>query len=400
MRIGLVFLLAGFVLSQFYRAFLAVLAPMLTADLGVSAEALARASGLWFAAFALAQLPVGWALDRFGPRRTAAWLTLVAAGGAALFAAAQGAGGVTLAMVLLGIGCAPVLMAAFYIFGRMWPAAMFGTLAGMAMAVGAMGNLLSALPMAWAAESFGWRTTMLALAVLTLAVAGGIARWVQDPPPAPAGSGGGRLTDLLRIPALWLILPLLIVNYAPSAGIRGLWIGPYLQDVHGATSGLIGQATLVMALAMVAGSVFYGPLDRLFGTRKGVVLAGNSVGLAALVVLCALPWLGPWAGGVTGPWGATAMMAAAGLFGASFPLLIAHGRSFMPPALLGRGVTLMNLCAIGGVGVLQIATGRIHGAAIAAGAEPAAAYALIFGFFALCLAVGLALYAFSRDRTD
>ena len=392
MRIGLVCLLVGFVLSQFYRAFLAVLAPMLTAELGVSAETLARASGLWFAAFALAQLPVGWALDRFGPRRTASLVTLLAVAGAILFAAAQGGGAIALAMILLGIGCAPVLMAAFFIFGRMYPPAMFGTLAGMAMAVGALGNLLSALPMAWAAETFGWRTSMLGLAAITLAVALAIARFVRDPPPAPAGSGEGRLGDLLKMPALWLILPLLMVSYAPSAGIRGLWIGPYLQDVHGASSGLIGQATLVMALAMVVGSVLYGPMDRLVGTRKGVVLAGNGVGLGCLVALWAVPDPGVWA--------ATALLAAVGMFGASFPVMVAHGRSFMPPHLLGRGVTLMNLCAIGGVGVLQIASGRIHGAATAAGMEPAAAYGLLFGFFALCLAVGIALYAVSRDRTD
>ncbi|MDA3887792.1 MAG: MFS transporter, partial [Allgaiera sp.] len=72
MSTGVVFLVLGYVLSQFYRAFLAVMAPFLIRDLGVTAESLARASGLWFVAFALAQLPVGWALDRIGPRLTAA----------------------------------------------------------------------------------------------------------------------------------------------------------------------------------------------------------------------------------------------------------------------------------------------------------------------------------------
>ena len=89
MRISLACLLIGYLLSQFYRAFLAVLAPTLTAELGVTAEVLARASGLWFLAFALTQLPLGWALDSLGPRRSAAWLTAVGALGAALFAAAR-----------------------------------------------------------------------------------------------------------------------------------------------------------------------------------------------------------------------------------------------------------------------------------------------------------------------
>ncbi|MFN3845299.1 MAG: MFS transporter, partial [Paracoccaceae bacterium] len=53
MRVGIAALVAAYVLSQFYRAFLAVLTPVLQSDLGASASDLAAASGLWFLAFAL-----------------------------------------------------------------------------------------------------------------------------------------------------------------------------------------------------------------------------------------------------------------------------------------------------------------------------------------------------------
>ena len=70
MRAGLAFLVAGYVLSQFYRTFLAVLTPVLGTEIGATPGDLAVSSGLWFLAFALMQLPVGAALDRIGPRRT------------------------------------------------------------------------------------------------------------------------------------------------------------------------------------------------------------------------------------------------------------------------------------------------------------------------------------------
>ena len=57
-------LVLGYVLSQFYRAFLAVLTPALEADLGATSGDLAFASGLWFLTFAIMQIPVGEALDR------------------------------------------------------------------------------------------------------------------------------------------------------------------------------------------------------------------------------------------------------------------------------------------------------------------------------------------------
>ena len=387
MRNGIALLLVGYVLSQFYRAFLAVLAPLLAADLGATTEGLARASGLWFLAFALAQVPIGWALDRFGPRRTTAVLMgLAGGGGAVLFAAAQGPGWITAAMVLLGIGCAPVLMACYVILARMYPAALFATLAGAIIGAGSLGNLLSAWPMALAAEALGWRGAMLGLAAVTALVAAAIWRWVADPPPAP---GGGSILDLLRMPALWLLLPMTAVNYAPSAGIRGLWVGPYFETVFGAGVTLIGQASLVMALAMVLGNFAYGPLDRVFGTRKRVVLAGNLAGAACLGALWALPAHSPWA--------AAALLAGVGFFGASYPMLMAHARALFPPNLLGRGVTLMNLFCIGGVGVFQLASGPIH---TAAGPDPQAAHAALFGFFALITLIGCSIYAFSRDRTD
>ena len=72
MRAGLALLCLAYVLSQFFRAFLAVLSGPLERDLGTTPDDLAFASGLWFLVFAAMQIPVGWALDRIGPRRTAA----------------------------------------------------------------------------------------------------------------------------------------------------------------------------------------------------------------------------------------------------------------------------------------------------------------------------------------
>ena len=59
MRLGIVCLVLGYVLSQFYRAFLAVLTPVLGRDVGAGPDDLALSSGLWFLAFALMQL-TGW----------------------------------------------------------------------------------------------------------------------------------------------------------------------------------------------------------------------------------------------------------------------------------------------------------------------------------------------------
>ena len=130
MRVGVLCLILGYVLSQFYRAFLAVLTPALETDLGATATDLATASGLWFFVFAVMQIPVGAALDQVGPRiTTTVLLAFGGAGGAFVFGVAQAPSHINIAMVLIGIGCSPILMASYYIFAKVYPPRVFATLA-------------------------------------------------------------------------------------------------------------------------------------------------------------------------------------------------------------------------------------------------------------------------------
>ena len=395
MRIGLICLVLAYVLSQFYRAFLAVLTPALEADLGATSTDLAYASGLWFLVFAAMQIPVGEALDRIGPRlTTVALFAFGGAGGALVFAMAQTPAHITYAMILIGIGCSPVLMASYYIFAKIYPAAMFSTLAGAVIGFGSLGNLASSAPMAWAVDALGWRETMVGLASVTLVIA--LALWVvvKDPPRVADEGPKGSVLDLLKIKALWFILPMMFVNYAPAAGIRGLWIGPYGSDVFGADTAMIGTMTLVMALAMIISSFLYGPLERLLGTRKWLIFSANALGAAACFMLYGLVFLDD-----PSIWIAVALFAVIGVAGSTFPVLIAHAKPFFPSHLTGRGVTLLNLFGIGGVGVMQFATGRIA-TAFEASKAPEAAYLAIFLTYGLLICCGLAVYAFSTDRKD
>lgn len=390
MQAGLIALCFGYVLSQFFRAFLAVLSPVLDQDLGAGADDLAFASGMWFLSFAAMQIPVGEALDRVGPRKTAAVLLLIGgAGGSLVFAMATTPFHINIAMLLIGIGCSPVLMASYFIFARQYPPARFATLAATMLGVGSVGNLVASYPTALAADLVGWRMTLVGMAVASALVAFGIWCAVKDPEKVRQASGGSVL-NVLRIPILWTIFPLMLVLYAPSAAIRGLWVGPYLGDVYGLGTAQIGTASLVMGLAMILGTFFYGPLDRILGTRKWVIMAGNILCLGSIGAL--LLWIDRSVAL------AIALIAALGFLGASFPVLVAHGRAFVPPHLVGRGVTLLNLFGIGGVGLMQFVTGRMHSANVDAGAT--APYAAIFGFFAIALAVGSVIYLFSRDSLD
>lgn len=392
MRADIALLTFAYVLSQFYRTFLAVLSEILEVDIGAGPDALALASGLWFLSFAAMQIPVGAALDRIGPRRTSSVLLLIGgAGGAAVFSAATTPAHVNAAMLLIGIGCSPVLMASYYIFARTYSPTLFATLAAVIIGVGSLGNLAGSAPLGWVVEVAGWRATLAGLAAVSAITAVGLFFVVRDPPPVESELKGSVL-DLLKMPQMWLILPIMFVCYAPSGGLRGVWIGPYFADVLNAPPVGVGNATLVMALAMIIGTLAYGPMDRWFGTRKWIVAAGNIASIVALGLLVVY---------VSGPpWLAVVLFAAVGFFGGSYPVTMAHGRAFFPPHLIGRGVTLLNLFGIGGVGLMQVATGRLHAGLSQSGTPLTDAYAAVFLAFAVVVAIGVVPYLFSRDRTD
>lgn len=389
---GIISLCLAYVLSQFFRSFLAVLTGILGQDIGVTPDDLSTASGLWFLSFALMQIPVGGALDRIGPHLTSAVLFLIGgAGGAALFAMAQSALHVKLAMLLIGIGCSPVLMASYYIFARVYSPRIFATLAATTIGVGSIGNLAGSVPLVWVVQIYGWRETLWGLAVVSAVIAVAAFVFVRNPPKFET-TQIGRFSDLLKMPVLWFIIPLVFVNYLPVAALRGLWIGPYLVDTFGANTTQVGNASMMMSLAIIAGTFVYGPLDRVFGSRKWVIFAGNVIVLSALIALLL-------SGHLSFTWAMT-LFTVIGFFGMSFPMIVAHGRAFAPPHIAGRGVTLMNLFSISGVGFFQVLSGKIQAAEIASGITGAARYSNILLLMSVLIGVSLLIYAFSQDNLD
>ena len=366
MKIGILFLVFGYFLSQFYRSFLAVLTPVLGPEIGTTAADLSFASGVWFITFAAMQIPVGWALDRFGPRVTASLLLAVGGGGgAAAFALAQGPWAVAVAMALFGVG-------------------------GAMIGVGSAGNLAGSAPLAWAVETFGWRETMWGLAIVALLIAAALLTVLRDPPrDQTEAAATGSLLSLFLDRNFLILFPMMLVIYAPAAGIRGLWAGPYLEDVFGMDATGIGNVTLIMALAMAIGSFAYGPMERLINSKKKVILIGNTL----VGALCLLLWIAPGQSWLLAAFAFTAI----GFFGASFPVLIAHGQQFMPRHLTGRGMTLLNLFGIGGVGLLQFITGAMAKSVSPEQAASPEFYSSIFLLFGVTTLIGCAIYSFAKE---
>ena len=117
-----------YIVSQFLRNSVGVIAPNLAAEIGLTPIEIGLLSSIYFFCFAATQLPLGVALDRFGPKLcmlvSAAFTVL----GCALFALASTAGGLVAGRALLGFGTACFLMAPVALYARWFPPERFSTL--------------------------------------------------------------------------------------------------------------------------------------------------------------------------------------------------------------------------------------------------------------------------------
>jgi len=386
--------LIGYTLSQFYRSFLAVIAPELSHELHLSGTDLGRILACWFATFALAQFWIGAALDKHGPRRTLPIIMLPGIAGALVSSRAAGAGDAMLAMSLIGVGCSAALMGPLYVFARTYAPDRFAMMSALVLGLGSFGNLLGGTPLALATQAFGWRSVFVGLAVITAIAAALIAMFVRDPPRAQATEhdNGGIISGLkaiLAIRQLWPVWPIMSLAYGILITERGLWVGPYLSQVHGLEPVARGNVILVMAIAIAAGALAYGPLERWLRRRKVLALWGSVIAGAALLFLA---WVAKPPIQV-----AALALAVFGFTAMTYGTLMAHIRNFLPDHLLGRGMTFANFLCMAGAGLLQIWSGWYVDMLKTASLSDADLFAHLHGALGAAMLVSAAVYAFARE---
>lgn len=348
---------ANFV-NQAARTVMAIIGPVLAVEFGLSASELGLLAACMFAAYALAQLPLGVALDTIGPRRMQTGLMLVTAAGFALFAVSSSMTGFSLARVILGVGISAGLMAIIKGNSQWFAPAQVAAMTGFAMAISTLGSVLTTAPVEWALPVLGWRGVFWLLCGTALAVSAWIFFSVADKPsPAARRSlkeelavmgtilGSGRFWRYAPFPAM-----LSVVNFA----YMGLWAGPWLRDVAGFDGAARAQTLLGYTLAALAGSALIGQATSraVAAGRTGFFVPlvcmgfviGGQVGLAFQPAMDAA---------VLGLWLAIAFFGAGGTAG-----YIAVGQLF-PPELTGRVSTACNTLTLGGAFLLQSAIGWI-----------------------------------------
>ncbi|MGY2049711.1 MFS transporter [Methylobacterium sp. JK268] len=373
-------------------------------DLSPTMQGVILSSFFW--TYALLQVPGGWLIDRYGPRRLMAGATI--AWGVFQSLAALATGGLSLLLSRLGLGAAEApLFPAGAKLNAIWlspqergrGAVLMDSGSPLGAAFG--GVIISFLILAL--ES--WRLAFLAAGLGTIALGALAWRTLRDDPAlhpqvnaaereiiraAPAGArpveappriAPRSLAGLMLGRMAWAMINFGLLTWGPS----------YLAQARGFDLKQMGSATFVIFLSGMAGSLFAGfTADALFarGWPRAVVYRGmlGLSGLAIFVTFVALPQ-------VANPVGAVALL--------SVTLFFLYWGSLywsLPPLLAPAGKVglvggIMNFAGSASGIAVPIITGLIL--------QATGAYLAVLMFFAACALVyvaGTMLIAYPQPR--
>ncbi len=395
-------LIAMYMTSQFFRNSVNVIGPDLAREYDLDARSLSLVASTFFLAFALVQIPLGMAIDRFGPKICLIVPALIAVAGTLLFAYARTYWELVAARAVIGVGCSSFLMAPLAIYAERFPPSRFATLVGLQVGAGTIGSLAATAPLAWASAAWGWRSAFLAVAAFSVVIIILLTLFVREEAEGKARRAAkseslGELCQgvaaVSRIESFWPIFIMQMISYPAFGAIVALWSGPWLSQVYGIPLEARGNILFWMTLSQVVGLFVFGPADRWFSSYKIPCVVGALV-CAAVLSMAALFAIPQW---LVLPY----LVLMAFVFGFS-PSLTAHGKSLFPPALMGRGLSIMNIAAIGGVYLQQWLTGQVMDLftpQIISGVRiyPPESFRCVFGLLAAEIIVGVMVYSRARD---
>lgn len=351
--LGFALISAGYMLAYFHRVAPAAIAGDLQRSLQASGTSLGAIAAAYFYTYALMQIPTGVLVDTVGVRRVVALGAGVAGIGTLLFALSQTVFDAVAARVLVGIGIGVMFIALLKFNALSFHERHFATASGLSILVGNIGALLAGIPLAWLALHVGWREVFFNLTFGTLLLGIAVWWWVRDAP-APKTRGESWRAALTAVvinrstwPALW-----------PNLGIggtlfafNGLWAVPFLVDVHGLSRLAATLHVSVAICGFALGSLLVGWWSDRLGRRLPVMLSVMSVYV--------LIWL-PLMLFDTMPVALTvAIFALLGFGAAGFTLNWACVKEVNHPARAGMAMSVVNIGAFVGAGILQPLIGAV-----------------------------------------
>lgn len=330
-------LAATFTMTVSYidRTTLAVLAPTVTKELGISDTAYGWLRSAFSIAYLAATPLAGWWIDRVGARRGLVWSVLVWTAVAALHAVVPGFGMLFVLRLALGLAEGPSFPGAAQTVQRILPPGDRERGFGVLFTGSSIGGMIAPLLASALYAAGGWRFAFVGTALaglvwipIWIAVTRRPAVVAQLDVARATGDGPARATarELVVHPVMVRAL-LAVFAVAPIAGFALGWGAKYLATTFAVAQEDIGHYLWLPPLLFDAGAIVFGDLASRQRRPAGVPpRALFAVALVLAATLALLP-------AATSPWTAMGILGAAMVgAGAAYTFVTADLLARVPPA--------------------------------------------------------------------
>ena len=397
----------------FHRVSSAVVSTEMQTTFGVStAASLGLLSSVYFYAYTVMQLPSGLLTDSWGPRRTVSIFTLIAAAGAILTGIASSFEQVIAGRLLIGAGVAMVYIPTMKILANWYRKNEFASLSGILLAVGNIGAISAAGPLALMSEALGWQQVFLILGVISLALAVAAFAITRDRPSdlnLPSiqeieamefGEPVSEARVMEKIPMVqalkmtfgagmkfWPLAVWFFFMYGSIMVYQGLWAGPFYHDILGWDKATYGLVLTFIGIGMILGCPTAGYIsDKILRSRKKVLI----IGTMAYTITWAVIWI--TTGQITGMQAHMAINFVFGFFGGFFVVSFAQIKELFPITIVGTSTAALNIFPFAGGAILQQLSGLMLTS------RSLESYQGLWLFMLICMVMATAAAFLSREK--
>jgi len=397
----------------FHRVSPAVMAGDFTKEFGISAGALGVLGAAYFYPYAIAQLPSGILADTWGTRKTVTTFVLIASVGAFLTGVATNFNMVIVGRVLIGLGVGFVYVPIMRILANWFRVHEFASLTGVLLAIGNIGALSAAAPLAYLSVMMSWKSVFYILGGITIILCGLAYLIVRDKPtdkgwpsvreieesegkifkePPARIRVGKALKTIFGSARFWPLAVWCFILYGSMMTYQGLWGGPYFKDVVGWTKITYGSLLSLVAVGMIVGCPLWGYISDKIKSRKKVIMIGS--------ICFTGVWFGLWLSIGSTNYAVYAILNFLfGFFGGNFIVSYAQVSELYPREVAGTTTGALNIFFFLGGAVMQQTVSAIIGAyGKVAGAYPVTAYRSAWLFMAVAMVVATICAFLSKEK--
>ncbi|HYI33777.1 MAG TPA: MFS transporter [Glaciibacter sp.] len=311
-----------------------------------SAAVLSSLAVVQLIVYASAQIPVGVLIDRFGPRVLMISGTALMVIGQLTLAFAPSIGVAVLGRILVGAGDATLFISVIRLVSSWFAGRIVPLLSQWVGNIGQLGQVLSAVPLAWALSLSGWTAAFisaasvaaLALVLIILFIRDRPAGFEEESPGARTwGEALAQLRGTFRRPGTQLGFWSHYVTQSPGTVFSLFWGIPFLVYALGYEPAVAAaMLTVVVGAGIVSGPVL-GLLTARYPLRRSNIVLGIVTGMA-------IPWTAVLLWPVQPPtWLIVVLLVAIGVGGPGSLIGFDFARTFNPKRNLGSANGVVNV---------------------------------------------------------